>query len=49
MGHGSEERKGYKKERSKENRDIQPVYIYKIGRYRQNAGGKSNIRIKHRD
>ena len=49
MGHGPEERKGHKKERNKKNRDIQPVHIHKTGRHRQNAGKRSNIRIKHRD
>ena len=49
MGHGLEERKNHRKERSKENRNIQPVYIYKIERYRQNAGERSNIKIKYKD
>ena len=49
MGHGSEERKDYRKERSKKNRNIQPVHIHKTGRHRQNAEERSNIRIKYRD
>ena len=49
MGHGLEERKDYRKEKSKKSRNIEPVHIYKVGRYRQNAGRKPNIRIKYRD
>ena len=34
MGYGPEERKDYRKEKSKKSRNIEPVYIYKIGRYK---------------
>ena len=49
MKNGIKERKDGKKERGKENKDLEQIRIYQAKRIRQNIEGRPNTRIKHKD
>ena len=49
MENGTEERKDGRKERGKEDRDLEQIHVYQARRIRQNTGGRPDARVEHRD